>query len=114
MDEQDLTMEEYIELYAEKARRRGQTFNWETATYDMDLPPRDQRYPFLRFEGLEYTDADIADFKGRRRKIYDRGVHRVLVFDFEGLAEEMAKGLSTRMLMEYTDAQGQSIFTSHA
>ncbi|GJV10100.1 hypothetical protein Tco_1351641 [Tanacetum coccineum] len=26
-------MEEYIELHAKKARRRGQTFNWETATY---------------------------------------------------------------------------------
>ncbi|GJS06603.1 hypothetical protein Tco_0363399 [Tanacetum coccineum] len=33
MDEADLTMEEYIELHAEKARRRGQTFNWQTATY---------------------------------------------------------------------------------
>ncbi|GJU45478.1 hypothetical protein Tco_1202744 [Tanacetum coccineum] len=33
MDESDLTMEEYIEFQAEKARRRGQTFNWETATY---------------------------------------------------------------------------------
>ncbi|GJY26040.1 DNA helicase [Tanacetum coccineum] len=33
MDNPDITMEEYIELEAEKARRRGQTFNWETATY---------------------------------------------------------------------------------
>ncbi|GJU81435.1 hypothetical protein Tco_1283800, partial [Tanacetum coccineum] len=33
MDESDLSMEEYIELHAEKARRRGQAFNWETATY---------------------------------------------------------------------------------
>ncbi|GJV85639.1 hypothetical protein Tco_1525537 [Tanacetum coccineum] len=66
------------------------------------------------FEGLEYTDVDSADFEGRIGKIYDRGVHRVLVFDFEGLIEEMAEGLSTRMLMEHKDAQGQSIFTSHA
>nr|GEZ71781.1 hypothetical protein [Tanacetum cinerariifolium] len=43
----------------------------------MSLPPRDQRYLFLRFEGLEYTDADIADFEGRPEKIYDRGVHRL-------------------------------------
>ncbi|GKE13799.1 hypothetical protein Tco_1421376, partial [Tanacetum coccineum] len=34
MNESDLTMEEYIELHAKKAQRRGQTFNWETATYD--------------------------------------------------------------------------------
>nr|GEW12281.1 hypothetical protein [Tanacetum cinerariifolium] len=33
MDDQNLTMEEYIELEAEKARKHGQTFNWETATY---------------------------------------------------------------------------------
>ncbi|GJZ64636.1 DNA helicase [Tanacetum coccineum] len=33
MDNPDITMEEYIELEAYKARRRGQTFNWEIATY---------------------------------------------------------------------------------
>ncbi|GKC38106.1 hypothetical protein Tco_1050490, partial [Tanacetum coccineum] len=33
MDDSNLTMEEYIELEAKKARRRGQTFNWKTATY---------------------------------------------------------------------------------
>ncbi|GKB63929.1 hypothetical protein Tco_0920115, partial [Tanacetum coccineum] len=65
----------------------------------MALPPRDQRQPFLRFQGLEYTDVDITDFEGRLGKIYDKGVHRMLVLDFEGLAAEMAKGLSTRMLI---------------
>ncbi|GJT54519.1 hypothetical protein Tco_0989573 [Tanacetum coccineum] len=78
------------------------------------LPPRDQRHSFLRFDGLEYTDADIADFEGRLGKIYDRGVHRVFVFYFEGLMEEMDEGLSIRMLIEHTDAQGQIIFTSRA
>nr|GEV06317.1 putative reverse transcriptase domain-containing protein [Tanacetum cinerariifolium] len=34
-------------------------------------------YVNLRFEGLEYTDADIADFEKRLGKIYGRGVHRV-------------------------------------
>ncbi|GKF22685.1 hypothetical protein Tco_0075007, partial [Tanacetum coccineum] len=33
MDNPDITMEEYIELEVENARRHGQTFNWETATY---------------------------------------------------------------------------------
>ncbi|GJY62769.1 hypothetical protein Tco_0464229 [Tanacetum coccineum] len=33
MDDPDITIEEYIQLEAEKAHRRGQTFNWETATY---------------------------------------------------------------------------------
>ncbi|GKB32050.1 hypothetical protein Tco_0871451, partial [Tanacetum coccineum] len=33
----------------------------------MALPPRDQRHQYLRYEGLQYTDADIADFKMRGR-----------------------------------------------
>ncbi|GJU79788.1 hypothetical protein Tco_1282153 [Tanacetum coccineum] len=63
MDESDLTMEEYIELHAEKARRRGQKFNWETATYgkiycdDLDL--------FTCFEAdfpaIVYNDASTSN-----------------------------------------------------
>nr|GEX44518.1 zinc finger, CCHC-type [Tanacetum cinerariifolium] len=33
MDDPNITMEEYIRLEEEKARRHGQTFNWQTATY---------------------------------------------------------------------------------
>ncbi|GKB42107.1 hypothetical protein Tco_0887049 [Tanacetum coccineum] len=33
MDEQNMTMEEYIKLEEEKARRSGRVFNWQTATY---------------------------------------------------------------------------------
>ncbi|GKA94887.1 hypothetical protein Tco_0816925 [Tanacetum coccineum] len=80
----------------------------------MALPPRDQRHQYLRFEGLEYTDADIVDFEIRLGKIYSKEVHRVLVLDFKSLPTEMAEGLSGRMLMEHRDAQGQSVFTSHA
>ncbi|GJW91904.1 hypothetical protein Tco_0169457 [Tanacetum coccineum] len=74
----------------------------------MALPPRDQRHQYLRFEGLQYVDADIADFETRLGKIYSREVHRVLVFDFESLIAEMAEGLTCRMLMDHRDAQGQS------
>ncbi|GJY62242.1 hypothetical protein Tco_0462899 [Tanacetum coccineum] len=38
----------------------------------MALPPRDQRNQYLRFEGLQYIDADIADFETRLAKIYRR------------------------------------------
>ncbi|GKD80784.1 hypothetical protein Tco_1347623 [Tanacetum coccineum] len=75
---------------------------------DMALPPIDQRHQYLRFEGLQYTDADIADFETRLAKIYRREVHRVQVFDFEGLTEVIDGGLRGRMLMEHRDAQGQS------
>ncbi|GKF81544.1 hypothetical protein Tco_0240146, partial [Tanacetum coccineum] len=80
----------------------------------MALTPRDQRHQYLRFEGLEYTDADITDFEMRLGKIYSREVHRVLVLDFESLPAKMAKGLTGRMLIKHRDARGQSVFTSHA
>ncbi|GJT62267.1 hypothetical protein Tco_1005800 [Tanacetum coccineum] len=73
----------------------------------MALPPCDQRYLYLRYEGLQYTDADIADFETRLARIYRREVHKVQVFDFGGLPDLMAEGLSTRMLMDHRDAQGQ-------
>ncbi|GKC31654.1 hypothetical protein Tco_1038948 [Tanacetum coccineum] len=60
-----------------------------------------------RYEGLQYTDVDIADFETRLARIYRREIHRVQVFDFGGLPDLMAKGLSARMRMEHRDAQGQ-------
>ncbi|GKB20857.1 hypothetical protein Tco_0854780, partial [Tanacetum coccineum] len=33
MDDPNITMEEYIRLQEEKARRRGKVYNWETSTY---------------------------------------------------------------------------------
>ncbi|GJT29538.1 hypothetical protein Tco_0909813 [Tanacetum coccineum] len=81
---------------------------------DMALPPRDQRHQYLMYKGLQYSDADIVDFEARLARIYRREVHRVQVFDFGGLPDLMAEGLSARMLMEHRDAQGVSLFTSRA
>ncbi|GJV64110.1 hypothetical protein Tco_1474938, partial [Tanacetum coccineum] len=61
---------------------------------------------YLRYEGLQYTDADIADFEMRLARIYRREVHRVHVFNFGGLPDLMVEGLSARMLIEHKDAQG--------
>ncbi|GKE36432.1 hypothetical protein Tco_1459837 [Tanacetum coccineum] len=80
----------------------------------MALPPGEQRHRFLRYEGMEYPNTDIADFKGRLAKIYRREVHKVPVFDFEGLPDLMAEGLSGRMLMEHRDEADVSVFTSRA
>ncbi|GKE97961.1 hypothetical protein Tco_0021312 [Tanacetum coccineum] len=79
----------------------------------MDLPPRDQRHQYLRFEGLQYTEGDIADFETRLARIYRREVHRVQVFNFGGLLDLIAEGLSTKIPMEHMDAQGQSHFRRH-
>ncbi|GJW15467.1 hypothetical protein Tco_0019600 [Tanacetum coccineum] len=82
------------------------------ASRNMALPPHDQRHQYLRYEGLQYTDADILDFESRLTKIYKREVHRLQVFNFGGLPDLMAEGLSARMHMEHRDAQGVSLFTS--
>ncbi|GJY68919.1 hypothetical protein Tco_0471901 [Tanacetum coccineum] len=49
----------------------------QCSEFHMALPPRDQRHQYLRYKGLQYTDADIADFKMRLARIYKREVHRV-------------------------------------
>ncbi|GKD99399.1 hypothetical protein Tco_1387383 [Tanacetum coccineum] len=64
------------------------------------LPPREQRHPFFRYQGLEYYDRDIADFKER---IHVKGTHRVQVLDFEGMPELMRDVLYARILIEHLD-----------
>ncbi|GJS89419.1 hypothetical protein Tco_0772055 [Tanacetum coccineum] len=59
------------------------------------LPPREQRNLFLRYQGLEYTDADIATSR-------------------EGMPELMRDGLFARMVMEHRDDAGVVVFTSQA
>ncbi|GJT56172.1 hypothetical protein Tco_0991226 [Tanacetum coccineum] len=41
------------------------------------LPPREQRHPSLRYQGLEYSNADIGDFEERLERIYS-GARRYL------------------------------------
>ncbi|GJR73957.1 hypothetical protein Tco_0086322 [Tanacetum coccineum] len=70
-----------------------------TAYPIMNTP--DQRHQYLRYEGLQYTNANVVDFETRLARIYMRQVHRVHVFDFEGLPDLMDEGLRGRMLMEH-------------
>ncbi|GJU01223.1 hypothetical protein Tco_1111561 [Tanacetum coccineum] len=99
MDDPNITMEEYIRLEEEKARKRKKVFNWKTAKYEK-----------IWYEGLQYIDADIEEFEARLARIYKREVHRVQVFNFRGLPNLMANGLSARMLMKHRDAQGVVCF----
>ncbi|GJW26263.1 hypothetical protein Tco_0040074 [Tanacetum coccineum] len=50
MDDPNITMEEYIRLKEEKARRHGRTFNWQTAT-------------FGKVENYEEEDDCFIDFE---------------------------------------------------
>ncbi|GJZ79304.1 hypothetical protein Tco_0644141 [Tanacetum coccineum] len=44
MDDPNITMEEYIRLEEEKARRRGQVYNWEKVTYGKIWYDKDVHY----------------------------------------------------------------------
>ncbi|GJY31961.1 hypothetical protein Tco_0415456 [Tanacetum coccineum] len=65
------------------------------------------RHKFLRKLTLK-LHISIIPYPERRE------IHKVQVFDFGGLPYLITEGLSTRMLMEQKDAQGQSMFTSRA
>ncbi|GKB01334.1 hypothetical protein Tco_0829378 [Tanacetum coccineum] len=70
MDNPDITMEEYIELEAEKARRHCQEFNREIATYgkvryfkDIDyFKDFENEFPAI-FPAIVYNDALATDHK---------------------------------------------------
>ncbi|GJW56495.1 hypothetical protein Tco_0103226 [Tanacetum coccineum] len=86
MDDPNITMEEYIELEAEKARRRGQTVNWETATYgkaryseDIDyFKDFETNFPAIVYEDALASDHEISS-KPTISPLYDKGID----FDFK-------------------------------
>ncbi|GKE05255.1 hypothetical protein Tco_1397273 [Tanacetum coccineum] len=60
MDDPNITMEEYIRLEEEKARRRGKVYNWETATYGKiwyDEDVHDHRSVETEFPAIVFNDA---------------------------------------------------------
>nr|GEY95887.1 hypothetical protein [Tanacetum cinerariifolium] len=79
MDNTNITMEEYISLEEEKARQ------YENDNEKVNMPsfpsPEPKRHQFLRFEGLQYTDTNIADFEERLGMIYGREGLMVIVQD---------------------------------
>ncbi|GJT68884.1 hypothetical protein Tco_1020364 [Tanacetum coccineum] len=64
MDDPNITMEEYIRLEKEKARRRGKVYNWETATsgkiwYDEDV--HDLRSVEIEFPTIVINDTLMSE-----------------------------------------------------
>ncbi|GKF10209.1 hypothetical protein Tco_0048135, partial [Tanacetum coccineum] len=59
MDDPNITMEEYIRLEEEKARRRGKVYNWETATYGKIWYDEDVHN--LRFVGNKFPAIVLKD-----------------------------------------------------
>ncbi|GKC55354.1 hypothetical protein Tco_1078099, partial [Tanacetum coccineum] len=64
MNDPNITMEEYIRLEEEKARRRGKVYNWETATYDKmwyDEDVHDLKSVETEFPAIVYNDAFTSE-----------------------------------------------------
>ncbi|GKF46956.1 hypothetical protein Tco_0136758, partial [Tanacetum coccineum] len=60
MDNLNITMEEYIRLEEEKARKRGKIFNWETAKYGIiryDEDNHDLRSVENEFPAIAFNDS---------------------------------------------------------
>ncbi|GKC91306.1 hypothetical protein Tco_1151955 [Tanacetum coccineum] len=60
MDNPNITMEEYIRLEEEKAHRRGQVYNWESATYGKigyDKHIHDLIFVETEFSSIVFNDA---------------------------------------------------------
>ncbi|GJS03359.1 hypothetical protein Tco_0319867 [Tanacetum coccineum] len=62
MNDPNITMEEYIQLMADKAHKRGQMFDWETATYANIYDDIDLFKDFeVDFPAIVYNDALASD-----------------------------------------------------
>ncbi|GJZ56623.1 hypothetical protein Tco_0611816 [Tanacetum coccineum] len=64
MDDPNITMEEYIRLEKEKARKRGKVYNWETATYGKiwyDEDVHDLRSVETEFPAIVFNDAFTSE-----------------------------------------------------
>ncbi|GKB50597.1 hypothetical protein Tco_0901350 [Tanacetum coccineum] len=68
MDDPNITIEEYIRLEEEKARRHGKVYNWETATYDKiwdnedvhDLRSVETEFPAIVFDNTLKSEAPLS------------------------------------------------------
>ncbi|GKC88024.1 hypothetical protein Tco_1148673 [Tanacetum coccineum] len=68
MDDPNITMEEYIRLEEEKARRRGKVYKWETAKYGKiwdnedvyDLGSVETKFPVIVFNDTLMSEPTVS------------------------------------------------------
>ncbi|GJV81224.1 hypothetical protein Tco_1517094 [Tanacetum coccineum] len=66
MDNPNITMEEYIQLMADKDHKRGQMFDWKSATYGMIYDDIDLFKDFeADFPAIVYNDALASNHGGK-------------------------------------------------
>ncbi|GJT63706.1 reverse transcriptase domain-containing protein [Tanacetum coccineum] len=104
MDDPYITMEECIQLMADKGHRRGQEFNWETATYGtvFRMPPYLFNYP-TRSLSLEEILAKFID-EGKR----EHEEIEIFINEFRTTNELLLKersNLLSELKIEFNDAE---------
>ncbi|GJY66216.1 hypothetical protein Tco_0736871 [Tanacetum coccineum] len=104
MDNLDITMEEYIELEAEKARRHGQTFNWETATYGKVRHHEDIDY-FKDFEidflSFIFIDPLATDHKISSKPMTKNDDNKVNIYSDDVVVEQSNSGIDANVKTQY-------------
>nr|GEX51320.1 hypothetical protein [Tanacetum cinerariifolium] len=103
MDDPNITMEEYIRLEEERARKHRKVFNWETAEYGkiwydddiLNLRSVEIEFPAIVFND-NLTSNETLSCKPTRQ------VNWVHILDFVGLTPDMRQDLAERMRMIYT------------
>ncbi|GJW94736.1 hypothetical protein Tco_0174408 [Tanacetum coccineum] len=108
MDEANLTMEEYIKLKAEKACRRGQTFNWETATYSKFRYHEDIEYfkgfetDFPAIDSMATSSLNSEEMELQQMQLDERELHQKCLALFEKLKKHL-EFLHRRLLLWYLE-----------
>ncbi|GJU24327.1 hypothetical protein Tco_1162948 [Tanacetum coccineum] len=88
MDDPGITIEEYIRLEEEKARRRGKVYNWETATYGKiwdnedvhDLRSVETEFPAIVFND-RLTSEDALSCEPTVSSLNDKKINFRISFD---------------------------------
>nr|GEX99875.1 hypothetical protein [Tanacetum cinerariifolium] len=139
MDDPNITMEEYIRLEEEKARRQGRTFDWQTSRYgkmeyyenkDDSFMNLKTEYPAIVFNDISdatfsreltlryhvdgYDEGIVHSYEQRLETIWGRSVNRVHMLDFAGLTDGMRQTLEDRLSMVYAGDDEEALFTSQA
>ncbi|GKB23657.1 hypothetical protein Tco_0863058 [Tanacetum coccineum] len=134
IDDPNMTMEEYIRLEEEKARRRGRVCNWQTATYGKirvsddlyDLRSMEAEFPAIVINDA-FAPQDALPCKSQMCHLAFRSTLSGEVGEdlqsgdtqgsgcgFFGMPELIRDGLFARIVMEHRDDAGVVVFTSRA
>ncbi|GJX82416.1 hypothetical protein Tco_0331897 [Tanacetum coccineum] len=107
MDNPNITMEEYIKLEEEKARRHGKVYNWETAKYGKiwydedvhDLRSAETEFPAIVFnDELSSKKHSLVNPRLSIRHIQTPWIRRIDVMD---VIQSLFSAQSIRLIMEY-------------